>query len=320
LRNQNFNSFGILDDLMISFNPSPVLSNYSKDSAELGYNVNFTTTGIFYVWVYGQGGNNKGIHIGLDNVEIIDGFSLSLSNSSFAWNNTLIAGNRCRINVTEPGVHLVSIWARDSSVSLKSVLLTTNPSYIPQNETNFSTSTNRLLYNVTVQVNSSEGNLPISFWYRHNKTSTLIQISSSFDVAVVEYLQIQDYYPRALVDKKPFNLYFLTNSTNFVNPYLRYYLKFNGKIVVELQRNSNKYSTNETSNIDSFSKSNISLVVTYKSSNFFVDLSNEVDISLFRNFDSLTISCQCLELSLSVHYWRTFNHQHHCELYLANIV
>jgi hypothetical protein len=269
---------------MFSFVPSPILSNYSKNAAEIGYNLNFTTTGIFYVWINGQGGNNKGIHIGLDNVEIIDGNSLSVFNSTISWNNSLISGNRCIINVTVPGIHFVSIWARDNSVNIESLLLTTNASYVPQNETKFSPSTNRLLFNVTVEVNSSEGNLPIQIWYRHNRTSTLIPISSSFDVAVVEYLQIQDFHPRALYDQKPFNLYFLTNSTNFVNPNLRYFLKFNGKVVVELQKNFNKFSANESSNVREFEKANISLVVTYKSSSYFVDISNSVDISLFRKF------------------------------------
>ena len=109
---------------------------YTSNSPELMYQVDFSTTGTYYVWTRACGptGSDDSIHMG------IDGNESSTANrkrtgrpcSSFEWKrDRMSSAPDAIINVDNPGVHEINLWMREDGSRVDKILLTTDSSFTP---------------------------------------------------------------------------------------------------------------------------------------------------------------------------------------------
>ena len=105
-------------------------TDYVTKSPEVVYNVNFTTTGTYYVWVRGSGasGNDDSLHAGVDgsgpaSADRIGGFP-----SSWTWKRDTMDGVPATLVVTSPGLHTIHLWIREDGFRIDKLLLRTSSS------------------------------------------------------------------------------------------------------------------------------------------------------------------------------------------------
>jgi hypothetical protein len=95
--------------------------------------VNFTTTGIYTVWLRGYAPNSAGdsIYVSLDNQSpfTLTGFVPGKWSWSAKRDDT--QGGLATIDVTEPGLHTLHLWQREDGLRLDRVLLTVDSGYNP---------------------------------------------------------------------------------------------------------------------------------------------------------------------------------------------
>jgi len=112
--------------------------NYSIDydllSPRLDYNIEFVTTGTHYVWVRGLGPNtgSDSVHVGLDGQAVASAATIAGFNTGWRWSNTQQSTKAVIvIQVANVGVHTLNLWMRESGMVIDKLVLTTDPSYVP---------------------------------------------------------------------------------------------------------------------------------------------------------------------------------------------
>ena len=105
---------------------------------ELRYTVNFATAGTYYLWLRGRaaGGSQRTVHAGLDGVR---GAVLTLG-SSDAWQWTHRDPNTttpATLTVGDTGPHTLNLWMGDPGLQLDKIILTLNPNYTPELNSEF---------------------------------------------------------------------------------------------------------------------------------------------------------------------------------------
>jgi hypothetical protein len=108
-------------------------TGYTTGSPQLDFQVNFTTTGTYHVWVRGMGAtaDDDSLHAGIDgsgpaSADRITGFTNTIS-----WRKSTADGPVATINVTSPGIHTINIWMREDGFRFDKLLLTTNAGFTP---------------------------------------------------------------------------------------------------------------------------------------------------------------------------------------------
>jgi hypothetical protein len=264
---------------------SPIVSNYSKNAGELAYNVIFNSNGTYYIWILGRlGTNSKGIHVGLDNVEIPGGNSISIaSSSSFEWTNFLLNGTtRATMNITTSGKHIVNLWARDNGVTVKAMYLTKDQSFVPNTTLlgDYSETVNRYIWNAILNL-PNEGNYNVSLWYRFNKTNELLRISDYALLSMISPIRIEEIHPKALFTNVVTNFTFYTNSTGFKNNRLEYAISIDlTNVYSNCLQDGSKFTCLVNHDSYSFGYHTIGLVARHIGSSFAVFLS-EKELPLF---------------------------------------
>jgi hypothetical protein len=101
---------------------------------ELQYTVNFSTTGVYYLWLRGYAPNAAGdsLYFSLDHYSP----SITTTVTGFAprdwsWANKSTLDNVTTIEITEPGQHTIHLWQREDGLRLDRFLLTTDGNYVP---------------------------------------------------------------------------------------------------------------------------------------------------------------------------------------------
>jgi hypothetical protein len=119
-------------------------SNIPGVSSILTYPVYFNTAGTYYVWAraFSTGGEDNGIHIGLNGEWPSSGQRLQLCRNKDQWTwssaqrvDTKHCGtpNTITLDIPNPGVHTIMISMREDGFELDKLLLTTNKTYQPEN-------------------------------------------------------------------------------------------------------------------------------------------------------------------------------------------
>lgn len=105
-------------------------TSYVTEAAELVYNVLFSATGTYYVWVRGAGpnGNGDSLHAGIDgtgpaSADRIQGFT-----TSWKWSRTTMDTATATIQVATPGFHTIHLWMREDGFKVDKILLRTSSS------------------------------------------------------------------------------------------------------------------------------------------------------------------------------------------------
>jgi hypothetical protein len=106
---------------------------YAVDNPELQYTINFTSIGIYTIWLRGDTLNEAeaSVYIALDNQPaiIVSGFTPKV----WRWvaERGDSPGNLATIEVTQPGIHTLRLWQREGEVRLDRFLMTKDGSYTP---------------------------------------------------------------------------------------------------------------------------------------------------------------------------------------------
>ncbi|MGH1486171.1 MAG: InlB B-repeat-containing protein [Cellvibrionaceae bacterium] len=112
-----------------------------EQSPRLDYNVNFTETGTYYLWVLGNGASaqDDSIHIGLNGEvsntsdDVSGFFPYNVNN----WSQLSIDNSILQFNVIETGVQTLNVWAREDGFLFDKIVLTQDASYDPRDVGNF---------------------------------------------------------------------------------------------------------------------------------------------------------------------------------------
>ncbi|MHC4744225.1 MAG: hypothetical protein ACYS8Z_20090, partial [Planctomycetota bacterium] len=109
-------------------------SEIAARSPHLTYEIEFATTGTYYLWVRGTADNTAGdsVHYGVDGVAASSsaGDSIQVAIGSFEWSN----GSRgviASVDIASAGLHALDIWMREDGIVIDRLLLTTDAAYIP---------------------------------------------------------------------------------------------------------------------------------------------------------------------------------------------
>ena len=104
-------------------------TGYTTNSPELVYNVQFTTTGTYYLWVRGAGGGDDTYHAGIDNTAPVSAANLGEFGATWGWNSTFWdSTGRPTLTVSSASVHTIHIWMRHDGFPIDKILLRTNSS------------------------------------------------------------------------------------------------------------------------------------------------------------------------------------------------
>jgi hypothetical protein len=108
-------------------------TGYTTGSPQLGFQVNFVTTGTYYVWVRGIGPNADGdsCHAGIDGTGPASADRISSFNTSLTWSRNTMDNVVATIVVTTPGIHTINIWMREDGFVFDKLILTTNNGFTP---------------------------------------------------------------------------------------------------------------------------------------------------------------------------------------------
>ena len=72
-----------------------ITSNIEDTSPQLDYEINFVTTGIYYIWVlaYGMDGNSDSFHAGLDGVVVETATVITGFSGDYGWHSELMSSS-----------------------------------------------------------------------------------------------------------------------------------------------------------------------------------------------------------------------------------
>ncbi len=98
--------------------------------AEISYNVRFTTTGTYYVWVRGRAltTSDDSVHSGIDRASPQSADNMSGFTASWKWSRSTSDGPAAGFNVLTPGLHTVHLWMREDGFMADKIVLTTSSS------------------------------------------------------------------------------------------------------------------------------------------------------------------------------------------------
>lgn len=100
----------------------------SLEGPTLQYDINFQTTGTYYIAVrgYGPSASDNSVHIGLNNIPVTvnQGNALTDWGLAYVWREQSDTGVVFSINVTAAGVSTLTIWMREDGVIIDKIWLT----------------------------------------------------------------------------------------------------------------------------------------------------------------------------------------------------
>jgi hypothetical protein len=92
-------------------------SNMATTSPKLGYNVNFTSAGTFYVWIRGSGanGNDDSAWAGVDATLIATNYAPNAS-GALTWQGQTVS-------IGSAGLHTVNVYGREDGFRLDKIIV-----------------------------------------------------------------------------------------------------------------------------------------------------------------------------------------------------
>jgi hypothetical protein len=112
-----------------------ITSNYASTSPELRYFIRFETAGTYRLWLRALSTHtdHDSVHANLDGVERADSFAqrFAVDTANYLWSGDTRGQGPQTVTVTQPGVHFVSLWIRESGQIIDKIILTTNAAFTP---------------------------------------------------------------------------------------------------------------------------------------------------------------------------------------------
>ena len=114
-------------------NNANIANNYHLNSAELGYKINFTTTGTYYVWLRAWAlSNGNSAHVGINDDPVNTGKNFQVTpvpGTAWDWEETLSGGSVAKIVVSTAGEHTFNLWMKEDGLYVDRIILTTDANY-----------------------------------------------------------------------------------------------------------------------------------------------------------------------------------------------
>jgi PKD repeat protein len=119
-----------------------IRADFDLLSPEMSFDVDFVTTGTYYVWLraWAPDVRGKAMFAGLDGVPANAGIAAGGSDAwgagigEWTWSNTGRTGTAVVVEVAAPGVHAFQVWMGDDGVIVDKVVITTDSSFVPADE------------------------------------------------------------------------------------------------------------------------------------------------------------------------------------------
>ncbi len=107
-----------------------VNSGYVGTVAELIFDVDFVTTGTYYVWLRGFGGttSDDSVHAGIDGTGPSSADRIGSFPAAWTWSRSTLDAVSATLGVTTSGRHTIHLWMREDGFSVDKILLRTNSS------------------------------------------------------------------------------------------------------------------------------------------------------------------------------------------------
>ncbi len=109
-------------------------TGYQGTSPELQYDISFTQTGTYYLWLrmYSPSYEDNSVHAGLDGNPLTTSDRITYDTyQQWGWSNSTMDGVRASIAVNSTGIHSLNIWMREDGVIIDRILLTRDANLIP---------------------------------------------------------------------------------------------------------------------------------------------------------------------------------------------
>lgn len=109
-------------------------TSYTTTSPELQYQVQFASTGTYYVWLRSENdaGTDDSVHVGLDGQAVSTADRMSLSTRlAWAWFQGTMDGPVATLTIASAGQHTINVWMREDGFRLDRLLLTTSATFVP---------------------------------------------------------------------------------------------------------------------------------------------------------------------------------------------
>jgi lysophospholipase L1-like esterase len=106
-------------------------TGYVTTSPEMVYNVDFVTTGTYYVWIRGYaggGGADDSLHAGLDGAGPSSADRIYGFNNTWSWRRTTLDGPVATLVVSTTGRHTFHLWMREDGLRVDRIVLRTSGS------------------------------------------------------------------------------------------------------------------------------------------------------------------------------------------------
>jgi hypothetical protein len=110
-------------------------SGYASTAPEAKFALLITNPGVYRVWIraFSSSQDADSVHVGIDGVAREEGFAqrFTVDASAYTWSSVTRDGNPQDLSVTAPGVHLLSLWVRESGQIIDKIVLTKNLTFTP---------------------------------------------------------------------------------------------------------------------------------------------------------------------------------------------
>ncbi|MEZ4702814.1 MAG: PKD domain-containing protein [Rhodothermales bacterium] len=114
-----------------------IKTNAETTSPELSFDVDFTTTGSYYVWgrIYAPSNKSNSMHAGIDGVisSTTNGWQTNALNE-WVWVALVKGGSAVPLSIGSAGAHTVHVWMREDGTALDKLVLTTDAGFTPTGE------------------------------------------------------------------------------------------------------------------------------------------------------------------------------------------
>ncbi|WP_416399446.1 chitobiase/beta-hexosaminidase C-terminal domain-containing protein [Allohahella sp. A8] len=110
--------------------------DFTDTSAQLDYDIDFSQTGDYYIWIRAEArnGSSDSVHLGLNGVPGADSSPISYFEpfGQMNWSNKqFITYKRAVLTVSQIGRHTLNIWMRESGMVIDKLLLTRDAAFTP---------------------------------------------------------------------------------------------------------------------------------------------------------------------------------------------
>ncbi len=105
-------------------------SGYVGTSPELFFNIQFTATGTYFVWVRGSGpsGSDDTVHAGVDSTGPTSADRMSGFSTGWTWSRGTLDTTPANLIISTPGSHTIHLWMREDGLRVDRLLLRTSSS------------------------------------------------------------------------------------------------------------------------------------------------------------------------------------------------